>query len=84
MDEDGGGYMTTMEVTHQLHCLVSLVRVLSRAVTHLTSLQNLLRKSTYYDYYKSMADPLLRSSPDQYRLHLSMTLCNPICSSWSC
>lgn len=53
MDEDGGGYMTTMEVTHQLHCL------------------NLLRKSTYYDYYKSMADPLLRSSPDQYRLHLN-------------
>lgn len=26
LDEDGGGYMATMEVSHQLHCLVSVFR----------------------------------------------------------
>lgn len=26
LDGDGGGYMATMEVSHQLHCLVSFFR----------------------------------------------------------
>lgn len=50
LDEDGGGYMATMEVSHQLHCL------------------NLLRKSTYFDYYSSK-DALFGNGP-KYRQHL--------------
>jgi hypothetical protein len=49
--EMGGGYMASVEVLHQLHCL------------------NMLRQSTYEDYYKDKAEPW-KDSPQVLRYHL--------------
>lgn len=51
MDVDGGGYLGSLEFTHQLHCL------------------NVLRKHTYYDYYKD-TEPAILEGPRAYRNHL--------------
>ncbi|OSX62449.1 hypothetical protein POSPLADRAFT_1142351 [Postia placenta MAD-698-R-SB12] len=51
MDVDGGGYMGTLDFTHQLHCL------------------NVLRKHTYYEYYKDTESAILEG-PQAYRTHL--------------
>ena len=47
----GGGYMGTVEVFHQLHCLVSETSNTFAVELRSHLLQDVIRKYTYLDYY---------------------------------
>lgn len=69
-EEDGGGYMASIEVTHQLHCLVRVKSHNIQIIPHLSCIQNFLRKYTYHSHYETF-DPIFTSpKPETFRNHL--------------
>jgi len=67
----GGGFFVNVEGLHHLHCLVShSFRPLGR---YAHGLQNLLRKSLYFNYprYKAMGAHAFKNEDDILQLHVS-------------
>ena len=67
LEEDGGGFMASYEMSHQLHCLVSLLSMLPSQIP--IAFQNLLRKYTYREYYQD-SDNSFHDKADTFRAHL--------------
>lgn len=75
-NEAGGGYWTTIEYTHQLHCLVRIDIPYSIGQNFNSSNQNALRKVTFRDYYESRGDAFFNASPEMLRTHIGNS---PLC-----
>lgn len=72
-DEYGGGFFVNVEGLHHLHCLVSKSLLSVNAARTLTlQLQNLVRKSLYYNYdhYKALGMHAFKNEERILRLHV--------------
>ena len=76
-EESGGGYMGSLEVFHQLHCVVSTTHIYS-IFCFVTSdnLQNLLWQATNAEYYKDKSLAWTDSAAT-LRQHLGGKTCSP-------
>ena len=70
LPERGGGYMLNIEYTHQLHCVVCPSHLPNPyAQADWSCGKNLLRKVSYWDYYKDK-DVNFEDSPQTARMHI--------------
>ena len=77
-DDHGGGFMASVEVNHQLHCLVSCYNwhlCTFFDIILISHEQNFLRKSTFlnYPYYEDKAAEY-KDTPSIVRIHLGLSM----------
>ena len=79
----GGGYFASLDVFHQLHCLVSFLPSFSY-VTKADYPQNMIRKFTYLDYYR---DQLRQHNPSmevlEHHKGMIQTFTEGVCSHYA-
>ena len=69
LEEDGGGFMVSLEVFHLLHCLVRAHLVGDSLLLIFFFLKNTIRKYSYLEYYGTVDPALAEASPLVFKTH---------------